>query len=117
MSYGPIQVFSVGMASATTFTSMFSLPNAYSRTYLEVPTMSTAADLFLVASTDGSTFRRVMQVAANTSTVQVNTFTIASAAAGAGGRMVEVPANFPYLKVEASSAPASAAVFKLICAF
>jgi hypothetical protein len=114
MSFGPVKVFSVGMGAASTFTSAVTLPNAFYKGYLEIPTMSTAADFFLLGSTDGSNFRRVMTVAPSTSSVQVNTFTIASAATN---RMVEIPVHFPYMKVEATSAPAVAATFNFICSY
>jgi hypothetical protein len=112
MPFGPIRVFSVEVASAGTSTSAFSFPNEVSKAFLEIPTLSTACDFRLLGSTDGSTYRQVMQEVPQTSSIQVQTFSIASAAVN---RIIPIPLAAPFMKVECTTAPASAATFKIIC--
>lgn len=112
MGFGPIKVFEVGIDSAGTSTSAFTMPQEFRQALLEIPTLSTAADFYILGSSNGTTFRRMMGTVPVTSSVQVNTFAIASAATN---RIVPLPFVAPYMKVECSSAPASAATFKIIC--
>jgi hypothetical protein len=112
MSFGPIKVFTLTLASAGTSTSALTMPGEFQRVLLEIPTMTSSSDLYIQGSTDGTTFRRVMQDVAVTTSVQVNTFTIASAATN---RFVPLNAVFPYMKVEATTASVTAVTFKLIC--
>lgn len=108
----PIKVFSLNLASAATSTSSMTFPDGVAKAFLEFVSLSTACDLRLFASTDNSSFRNVMQEVPQTSSIQVNTFTIAS---GAVNKFIPIPIAAPYMKVECSTAPASAAVFKVIC--
>jgi hypothetical protein len=107
-----VKVFTVGYSAAASFSSAFTFPDGISKAYLEVPTFSSGTDIYLAGSTDGSTYRRIMQEVPQTSSVQVNTFTIASSASG---RLVPVPVAAPYLKVEPTTAPSTAVNFKIIC--
>lgn len=59
MSYGPLSVFTATMASAGTVTSSLDLARSWKKVHLEVPTMASGADIYIQASSDNSTFRRV----------------------------------------------------------
>ena len=63
MSYGPVVIFANSMASAGTLTSGSDLGKSWNKVYLEVPTMNSAAEIYIQASTNNSTFRRVQVVA------------------------------------------------------
>jgi len=111
MSYGPIQVFTATMAAASTDVT-FELPNAYSRAYFVLPSLTTNAELAVQASTDGTTFkvvRHASSVAAPTPKVYASSVLNSI-----------VPAEdciFPYIKLVASQAPSFAAGFKMICVY
>lgn len=113
--YSPPQYFQVTMASGSTYSSWVTLNVAYARVFLEVPTMTSGSDIMVVASFDGSKVCRLMGEVPATSSVQVNTFTIASAITG--GRMVPLPlGSFKYMGVELVSAPtANSSVFRFHC--
>lgn len=112
MNFTPIKVYSVGYSGAVSFSSAYTFPNSTTKAYLEVPTLSTACDIYIQGSSDGVNYRRIMQDVPNSSTVQANTFTIASAATN---RIVPLPAVFPYMRIEPSTAPTSSATFNVIC--
>jgi hypothetical protein len=112
MSFGPIKVFTVTVDSAGTSTSMFSFPNGIQKAFLEIPTMVSGCDFNLLGSTDGTNFRRVMQELPLTASVQVQTFTIASAATN---RIVPIPLAAPFMKVELTTGPVTATSFRIIC--
>jgi hypothetical protein len=109
---GPIKVYTVTIASAGTSTSAFTFPDGVTKAFLEIPSLTTSADFTLLASTDGTNYRRVMQDIVASSSVQINRFTIAS---GTTNAVVPIPLAAPYMKVEMSSAPVTAASFRIIC--
>ena len=98
MSYLPVKIFTVTATSGALSSTVADLAQGWNRIYLEVPTMA-SGDLFLLASSDNSTFRRVMKEQANTATVHMS-FTILSAVSQ---RMVPIPPGFQYYKVESTS--------------
>lgn len=98
MSYMPVKVFPVTMTSGALSSTVADVTYAWGRVFLEVPTMA-SGDLFIMASSDNSTFRRVMREQGNTATVHMS-FTILSAVSQ---RMVPIPAGFRYYKVESTS--------------
>lgn len=111
MSHGVISVYSKNMASGVTLTSSYDLNRAYPKMYLEVPTMA-SSDLFIQASSDGTTFRRIMLEKVNTTTAHV-TFSVASSTTQ---RMVPIPPGFRYYKVESSSGATDVVTtFNIIC--
>jgi hypothetical protein len=113
MSVGVFQVFYKTMVSGGTSTSGYDFGRAFQKVYLEIPSLTSGTDFYLQASSDGSTFRRLMQPVVNTSSVQVQTFVIGSAATN---RIVEVPAGHRYMKVEVTTALTDTVnVFKFIC--
>ena len=101
----PFRVHAVPtMTSGSTLTSEVDLGDHYSQAYLEVPTMTSATDIYIQASrTTGGTFRRVIPGAG------IRTFTVATAQAFIIGsavsqHFVEIPAGFRFVKVEHSTA-------------
>ncbi len=114
MTFGPIKVFSVGIASAGTSTSMWTFSDGVQAAYIEIPSFASSAEFILQGSTDGVSFRRVMNGIASTATIQTNTFTIASAATA---RIVPIPICAPFMKVEMTTGPASANTFNIICVY
>jgi hypothetical protein len=112
MSHGAIVVFAKSIASNVTLSSGIDLSRGWKNVYLEIPTMTSATDLYLQASSDNSTFRRVF-VRANTATAQATALLIKSSVTQC---LVDIPAGLRYVKVELSTAmTASTATFKLIC--
>lgn len=86
---------------------------------LEVPTMtvfSASTPLWIQASSDGTTYRRMSNLETNTSVAGVNDFQIASSTSQ---RFVPLPnLGFRYVRVEASSTVSGAggnANFNFIC--
>jgi len=111
MSHGLVSVFTKDVASGVTLTSSFDLGRGFRRVYLEVPTMASGS-LYVQASSDDSTFRRVMIDNGNTSTVQ-QTFVVDSSVTA---RMVPIPAGFRYYKIEnTSGATDTTTTFNIIC--
>ena len=54
-----LSVFSTVMASAATSTPSIDLARGWNNVMLEVPTMVSAAEIYIQGSSDNSTFRRV----------------------------------------------------------
>ena len=111
MSYGPIQVFTATMAAADSQV-VFSLPNAYSRAYFMLPSLSTNAELAVQGSTDGETYyvvRHASGLAAPTAKVYASSV--------ANSIVPTEDCILPHIKLVASQAPSSAAEFKMICVY
>lgn len=114
MSYGPVKVFSGSIASgASTLTSVELGGKAWSRVYVDVGTMSTAAALDVFQSTDGATFVPVFERVA-TAPVQYQTLTVASGVATSGGR-VPLDVQGPYVQFRASAVISGGCAIKVIC--
>lgn len=121
MGFQPIK-FPSTMATNASISNGVDLGSNYGFIWLEVPTMATAfataaTPLFIQASSDNVTFRRICNIESNTTTVGVNDFQISSSVTQ---RFVNIPAlGFRYLKVEASATVTGAVVspiFNFICA-
>lgn len=116
MAWEPIRVLPISMPSAGTLTSFVDVKQYYQNIYLVLPTFASASDWYVQGcETATGTFRRlkVPVNAANTATVAVNTFVVAS---GVSNALVPIPAQgIRYLKIEASTAPADGVQLKLIC--
>jgi hypothetical protein len=89
------KVYEVSMTSGATLSDGADLGAVYERLYLEVPTMASGS-LYIQASSDDSTFRRMTQVDPN----QATDFVINSAVTQ---RIVRIPTGFQYYKVESTS--------------
>lgn len=112
MGHGAISVFTVTSTSGALSSTVADLGRAWKTIYLEVPTMPSGS-VRILASSDNSTFRRLMMDVVNTTSVQINTMTIDSIATQ---RMVPIPGGYRYAKVESTSGVTDAVTyFKFIC--
>lgn len=114
MAWEPVRIFPATMAAGATLTAEIDIKNYYQVVRLLVPTHASATDWYVQGCEEsGGTFRRIAHVAANTASVQLNDFRIAS---GISNRLVEIPGvNFQYIKIEASTANTAQVGLKLIC--
>lgn len=107
------RVFPHVLASGVTLSSSYDFGGSFRNVYLEIPTMASGSDFYVQGSSDGAAFKRVMHPVVNTSSIQIQTFVIGSAATG---KMVPVPAGFRYMKVELSTALTdTTSTFNFIC--
>lgn len=115
MGHGLYKVYVATMAAAGT-AATFDLGRSYRKVYLQVPTMTSSANLDIyAAAASGDTYYQVGKEVPNTTTVQSWSFTV-NASAAANGRTVPMPDGLQYFKVVADSAPAAATAFKVLCA-
>ena len=113
MGYGPVQVFTVTIASAATSSDSAAFGKSFSKVFLDIPSgISNVNGFHVQGSSDDSDFKRIASVVGDTSTVAANDFTIASASSN---RMLQVPLHAPYGKVEVAAALSNGATFKIIC--
>jgi len=111
MSFGPIKVFTVSIASGASTPSTISMDRGYSRVYAEVSSMSTAAALAVYGSTDGTSFRPVFE-RVNTAPVQYQALVIATNAANG---VAPIDCVFPFVQFRASATVTDGVTIKLIC--
>lgn len=113
MSYGPKQVFQVGIASGASTSSALDLGDRahlkFSVTYV---TMSTGAAVTVWGSTDGSTFRQV-QERVNTAPVQHQTLTVATSTSGTWCELNAFP--FRYAQFTTSAVVSGGVSFLVAC--
>lgn len=100
MSWGLHKVYTVTMTSGALSSTTIDLGRAFRNVYLEVPTMASGSLYLMGGTASGGTYRRIMNVQANTSTVTHSTFTVDSLTTG---KMVPVPSGFQFMKVESTS--------------
>lgn len=114
MSYGPCQVFTGSIASgASTVTSIDLGTKSFSKVFVEVSTMSTAAAIDVFGSADGTTFRPVFE-RINTAPVQYQTMFVASGV-GANGGIAPIATGFRYVQFRASAVVSGGVTLKLHC--
>lgn len=114
MGFGPIKVYTGTILSgASTVTSIDLGGRAYSRVYVELSTMSTAAAFDVYGSHDGTTFRPVFE-RVNTAPVQYQTMVVGSAV-GANGGGAPLDVVYPYVQLRASAVVSGGVGVKLIC--
>lgn len=96
----------VTMASADSLTAVINLAPSYRTVYLEVPTFPSVSTLYIRgAEQSGGTFRRICEATDNVNAeFQID--------AGQSNKWVRIPA-FPFIKVEAASAPSIAITFNI----
>jgi hypothetical protein len=105
-------VFNASMADGATLSSGFDLGGLYDELYLKIPTMASAADIYLHGSVDNSTYYRISQPpVANTSSVQLNDFRVVSTTSQ---RFVPIPTGFQYYKIELSTLASADIGFEII---
>lgn len=113
MSYGPIAVYTVTMASGATSTSELDLARSWKTAWLVVPSMASNTQMGIKAATEaGGTYRSVYHPQINSSTVSVNSFAIASSTTSA---MVPIPNGFRFIKIHTTATCDSGETFKVIC--
>lgn len=114
MGHGAYKAYSFTMA-ATQGSAAVNLGRSFTRAYLQIPTMASAANLDIYASPDGAqTYYQLGKDVPNTTTVQSWSFTVAASAA-AGGRLVPIPTGLQYYKIVADSIPTTALGFQILC--
>ena len=112
MSYGPLLVFTVSMASGATTSSSITLHHGWQMVHVEIPTMTSGTDVYFQGSANGTTFRRIYHAPtianSNPHAVFVNS--------AVTNCMVDLDhRGYPYMKVELSTAmTATPATFKLM---
>lgn len=115
VGHGAGAVFSAGIDSGVTLSSLVDLGHVWESVYLAVPTMTSGTDIFIQAGPNASAVSgyRVMHPTVNTSSAQAFTFVIGSATSQ---RIIPVPNGFRYMFIELSTAmTATSAQFKLYC--
>jgi hypothetical protein len=114
MGHGVFKAYSFSIAAAGT-TGVVNLGRSFQKVYLQIPTMTSAANLDIYASPDGSqTYYQLGKEVPNTTTVQSWSFTV-NASAAANGRLVPIPAGLQYYRILVDSAPAGAQGFQMLC--
>ena len=112
MSFNPHAVYSVTIASGVTLSSAMTTPICGNHWQLEIPSMTSGTDIYIKASSDGTTFRRIYHrpTLANSAPTPV---LIGSAVSNC---MVDLDVlNYPYVKIELSTAmTATSAAFKVV---
>lgn len=111
MSYGPISVFTVTMASAGTLSSEISLGRAWKLAYLD-PTGANSEVRIQGTTEAGGTYRQIYHPSINSSTVGANIFKIPSSVSGG---LIPIPTGLKFLKVETTAAVTNGQAFKIIC--
>lgn len=111
MSMGPPVVHSVAAPIATTFSTSVDLGGSYRYYAIEIPTMTSATDIYIQGSSDNSTFRRIYFATEDASPV-VMTFP----SSVTNGIYAVVGALPRYVRTEYSSANTAAVpTIKFIC--
>jgi hypothetical protein len=113
MSYGPVHIIAGTIASGASTLTQVNFPKSYSRVYLELSTMSTAAAFDVYGSTDGTTYRPVFE-RTNTAPVQYQTLSVASGV-GANGGGAPLDVVYPYVQLRASAVVSGGVAVKFIC--
>ena len=113
MSYGDIRAYTGSVASGASTVS-FQLPKAFSRVYVELSTMSTAAAFDVYGSTEpAGTYSPVFE-RVNTATVQYQTLAVGSGV-GANGGVAPIEVCYPNVQLRASAVVSGGVSVKLIC--
>ena len=84
--------------------------NGYSKVFVEIPTMSTAAAIRLYGSGDGTTYRYLHEADPTTSAIGVSTMVLASAT---NGYITEIHTWAPYMKLQVTGTVCASADFKV----
>ena len=106
---GRTRVFTATIASAGTSSNEVDLGGYYTRVMLEIPAVANATRI-LVASDTGGTYRNLFTGLADNDTSD-SVFDIASTISNC---FIAIPAPGRYLKVEATTAAANGAIYKIV---
>jgi hypothetical protein len=111
MSFGPVTVYPGVIASAAS-TAAFDLTKSYRKIWADIPCFSTNIDITVYGSADGSTYRVVQERVPNTTSVQYQTLTIASAA---NNKVVPLDVGLRYVRLVGGVTVNDGGTINLIC--
>ena len=117
MGWGLYKIQTKTMAGgASQSTLPFNLGQTFERVFLQVSTMTSAANISIDVSPDAGTSYYQLRHSPNplTTTVAVPTFIVAATAA-ANGSIIPLPPGFQYFRVNVDSSPAAAVAFTVVC--
>jgi hypothetical protein len=107
-----VSVFNGTLASgASTVTSIDLGQDGWRHVYLDLPSLSTNAQVALFGSNDNSSFKAIHE-RVNTATVQQQAYFIQSSSNNA---LVEVPFKLRYLQLRCSATVDDGGTFKVVC--
>ena len=112
MSYGPLSIFVLTMASGGTTTSNINLARSWKSLYLEVPSMNSNSEVHIYGSTDDSSFRKIYHPAPNSVVISGNQFKISSAVTNS---FIPIPNGVRSLKIITTATIDNGCVFKIVC--
>lgn len=110
MGYGYVKSF-VGSIASGASTVSFDMGKSWSKVFVEVATMSTAAELAVYGASDGATYRPVME-RVNTAPVQYQALTIATTATNAFSPIVP---GARFVQLRASATVTGGCLINLVC--
>lgn len=112
MSYGPLSIFTLSMASGSTTTSGADLARSWKNTFLEIPSLVTNTEIYVLGGSSDSNYRRVFHPQSNSVIATSVQFLISSATTNA---LVLIPNGIRFIKIVTSSAISDGCIFKIIC--
>ncbi len=115
MPYGPVAIYRGSIASGASTLTSLDLDKSWSRVYLDISSLSTAAELTVFASSDGTTFRPLFE-RVNTGAVSCQTVTIPSNSVANGGVVFFPHQGIRYLQFRASAVVSGGVSINAICA-
>ncbi len=109
-----VKVFSVDITSGATLSSAVNLSQGWDEVSLQIPSFASGDDIYLqAATTESGTYARVTFPPINSATAATNDFEIAS---GLGARIIPIPSNYQFIKVELNSGQTdTTSSFNIIC--
>lgn len=113
MAYGPMKVFSGAIASGAATGAVVTLDKSYSKVFVQVPSMSTAATLSVWGSTDGTVFNPVLE-RVNTAPVQFQATDVTTGVV-TGGVILPMDIGFPYVQFRTGAVVSGGVAIKVIC--
>ena len=111
MSFGHIQVFTATIASGADSAAMDLGGKSFSLYTVQIPTMSTSAEIAVQGSADGTTYYPCYQRPIATAST-TNFGVVISSGIGSSGGLVNVPLYTRYVKFVASAAVAGGVIIK-----
>lgn len=117
MAHGVHNIYSAPIAANATESAGIDLGRCYDMVWLEVPDMSAACvtatcNVYMQASTDGATYRRIYHPVAATAASGSNVFFLPNSFTSA---FIPIPNAFRWVKIEAGNTMTAAAGFRIVC--
>jgi len=107
-------VYTVDLVSAATSTSMVTLNETYDSIWMTRGAMASMATIYVQASHDGTTFKRVLFSEPGLHPIASAVTSVFHYATSVSGYFAPVPTGFQYIKFETASAPATTISFNVI---